>query len=267
MKQIKLFSMVLLLATMFIGFTACSDDDDDNPNKGNEGKKITTIVNEFEGEIRTEKFTYTNGKLSKYVAKYTNRDENDKDDEANLQITYNGNTVTMTGEYDNYKTEFVYSLTNGLATSCKMTDEYSDSENYTFDYSKDGYLIGMSEIYSDGANSTFTFTNINGNLAEITDKYSGSFNSIESYKYTYSNDKNIGSIMNPFMRGNLVLYYHVPAYYAGILGKGTANLATKEIYISGADKEELVCTYSIENDGYVKSAIVSDGNKFTYTFE
>lgn len=32
MKQIKLFSVLLLLATMFMGFNACSDDDDDKGN-------------------------------------------------------------------------------------------------------------------------------------------------------------------------------------------------------------------------------------------
>lgn len=30
MKQIKLFSMMLLLATIFVGFNACSSDDDNN---------------------------------------------------------------------------------------------------------------------------------------------------------------------------------------------------------------------------------------------
>lgn len=38
MKQIKLFSMMLLLATMFVGFNACSDDDDDKGNDSIVGK-------------------------------------------------------------------------------------------------------------------------------------------------------------------------------------------------------------------------------------
>lgn len=51
MKQIKLFSVVLLLATMFIGFTACSDDDDDKKKEENliVGKwKLITYTDEIE---------------------------------------------------------------------------------------------------------------------------------------------------------------------------------------------------------------------------
>lgn len=269
MKQIKLFSVVLLFATMFIGFTACSSDDDDSngTSLNPKSKRISTITNEFEGETRVQKFTYTNDKLSRYIAKYNNGDDRIGDDEADLKITYNGNTVTMVGEYDNNTLEFIYSLNNGLATSCKLTyidESDSYSENYTFDYSKDGYLIGMKMVSTDD-NEVITLTYADGNMVEVTDKFQ-SDDRFDTYKYSYSNEKNIGTIMNPFMRGNLVFYFHEPAYYAGILGKGTVNLATKEIHTYDTTKE-LTCVYSVGDDGLVKNAIVSDGNRFTYTFE
>lgn len=264
MKQIKLFSVVLLLATMCIGFNACSSDDDGGGTTLNpKSKRISTITNEFEGETRVQKFTYTNDKLTRYIVKYNNGDDRIGDDEADLKITYNGNTVTMVGEYDNNTLKFIYSLNNGLATSCKLT--YTDEStpyitNYTFDYSKDGYLIGMRSVSSDD-NEVVTLSYTDGNMMEMTDKYQS--DPIDTYKYSYSNEKNIGAIMNPFIRGNIVFYFQEPAYYAGILGKGTANLATKEIKAKG----EFICTYSIGNDGLVKNAIVSDGNRFSYTFE
>lgn len=257
MKQIKLFSMMLLLATMFLSFNACSSDDD-NLDNGANGKRITKIVNEYgQDDVRTEIFSYSNEKMSKYTAQY----KGDTSYENNQTITYNGNTVTMTGLLDGHKCVQAYTLNNsGLAISCKVVYESDRSDkDITFQYS-DGYLTGMS--YTDGSyTATLIFSYSKGNIIKATESYN---RENVSYTLDYSNNENKG-IMNPFLED--ILFAHKPAYYMGILGKSTKNLAVSCTEKYSSSSNEYTCVYGLNNDNYVKTATISNGDKFTYTFE
>ncbi|MDR2955786.1 MAG: DUF4595 domain-containing protein [Prevotella sp.] len=262
MKQIKLFSVMLLLATLTLSFNACSSDDDDDSNNGANGKKITKIVNEYgEDNVRTEIFSYSNGKMSKYTAQY---DGGDTSDEFNQTITYGNNTVTLTGLLDSHECVQTYTLNNsGLAISCttvnKEDGEYR--ENYTFEYS-DGYLIGIS-CSGSGYTETLTFTYSNGNITKAIERYDKE--SI-SYTFSYSENVNISRLINPLLDDDL-LFVHKPAYYMGILGKSTKNLAVSCTEKYSSNSYDYTCVYALDNDNYVKTATLSNGDKLTYTFE
>ncbi|MDL2223797.1 DUF4595 domain-containing protein [Bacteroidales bacterium OttesenSCG-928-M06] len=107
---------------------------------------------------------------------------------------------------------------NGLATSCIVKDKNGNiDKEYTFDYSE-GYLTRMS--YSDSyGTETITFIYSNGNITKIN--YKTKYDN-ESYTFTYSSQTNKGRIVCPILLD--VFFDSLPAYYAGILGKATANL-------------------------------------------
>lgn len=263
MKQIKLFSVVLLLATMFLSFNACSDDDDDNPNNRNKSKKITKIVNVYgmnDDDIWTDIFLYSKGKMSKYTAQY--RGEFLEFDNS-LTITYSGNTVIMDGILDGRDCVQTYTLNDkGLAISCKISpkDKSYEEKNYIFQYF-DGYLIGLFCTGS-GYTEAFTFTCSNGNIVNATELHS---NEKTTYTFTYSDNENKGGIMSPILSG--LLFNHKAAYYMGILGKATKNLAVSCSEKTRLSLYDYTCVYSLDNDGYVTTAISSLNGKFTYTFE
>lgn len=261
----KLFTMTLLLATVFVGFNACSSDakEEDIDNGG--AKKLTKVVNEYVDNTRTETFAYSNGKLSKHVSFYSDRDDKEND----LTITYNGNTVTMKGELDDHKSELTYTLTNGLATSCKRIDLGDGEEtNYTFKYS-DGYLTELLIQHPNREIQLFNYTYTNGNIEKATQRY-GYENYTNETKYTivYSDKVNKGGIINPLLHYDLFEFGHIAAFYAGILGKSTKHLAVfyEEKDDTSTSSYTDNCVFALDNEGYVKTATLSD-EKYTYTFE
>ncbi len=253
MKTNRLIS-AMILATIFLSFTACSNDDDSiNGGNGQSGKRVAKIVNEYDDFIRTEIFSYSNGKLSHYTAKYDNKTGY----ENNQTITYSGNTVVLKGLFDGSDCVQTYTLNNsGLATSCKIVNKNSGSEkDYIFQYS-DGYLIGMSFAYSSkdyNSSEIYIFNYSNGNMTKLTHKDNYE---TRTYSFTYYNDLNKGNIMNEFMSDDL--FAHRAAFYAGILGKATKNLPKSN--------GQYDVVYYLDNDGYVKTATDVE-YKYTYTYE
>jgi len=254
MKQIKLLSMMLLLGTMFFGFSACSDDDgndNNNNNSGDNSKKVTKVVNEYSNGIRTETFSYSSGKLSKYTAKYNSNTGY----ENNQTIIYKENTVLLKGLFDGNDCEQTYTLnSDGLAISCKLVDNDENwVGNYTFQYS-DGYLTHISYLDDDpDYNMIWTFTYSNGNMTKATwrDKWDN-----DSYTFTYTNNLNKANILNEFIGDDM--FVHRAAFYAGILGKATKNLPKSN--------GQANVVYSLDNDGYVITANII-GTKFTFFYE
>jgi len=251
MKQIKFITM-LLLAVLALSFNACSNDDNDDEDFGN-GKRITKIVNEYgNNQSLTFVFLYSNNKLSRYTAFHENNSvEEDK------IITYGNNTVAMTGQFDGYgnsvNTVQTFTLdNNGLAISSKIVSSDGGECNYTYQYSE-GYLTKITRKYSDESQTEMcTLIYSSGNMTSLQTTYD------DNYKFTYSNDKNKG-IISPFLMDSDYIFEHIAAYYIGILGKFTNNLIVSSW--------EETCVYTLDNEEYVKTATLSNGDKFTYTFE
>jgi uncharacterized membrane protein len=53
----------------------------------------------------------------------------------------------------------------------------------------------------------------------------------------------------------------------GILGKSTKNLAVSCTEKYSSNSYDYTCVYVLDNDNYVKTATLSNGDKLTYTFE
>ncbi len=273
MRRLRLFTAMLLLATMFIGFNACSSDDKDDEGKVEpKDKKVTKIVSEYKDDLQTESLEYSNGKLVKYRIV----DNVSSKDKVNLSINYESNVVTMKGILNERNSVLTYTLSNGLATSCKIT--YSGeklTENCTFQYSN-GYLEEIFYTNSEGEEiydeEIYKFIYSNGNISELA--YSTNWSAEwekdkESEIYTYSDELNKGGVLSPFVESILSSLWQKGAYHAGILGKPTKNLAISSIYKAEpkANGKKSTCVYSFDNEDYVKTATLSDGEKFTYTFE
>lgn len=240
------------------------------------GEELTKLPDVFTGKRVTkiewapsdkgwEEFTYTKGKLTKYIVGYF---EDDKRDETVYNITYTGNQVKFarvfsTGSKE--KEEFVYTLdANGYAVSSILKQEGTDEDDgkfftytatQTFEYTG-GYLTKTTLTDEAGTDIGLT-TYKDGNVVSHS-YYDSVGQRKDTYEYTASDILNKGGVLPP-NNG----WIDVPfAYYAGILGKPTKNLIVSE------NNESYV--YEMVGE-YVKNcvAVLDDASRetYTYTFE
>ena len=242
----------LFMVAMCVGVASCSKDDEPKGGGGAfTGKRVTKIETTWhygnDSDTYTEEFEYSNGKLIKY------------DDYC--EITYEGNKVMITYGSDS----FTYTLgDNGYATSAAEIYRGNRTHDYTFEYSKDGYLtkwtaFDLRDNHSYGIEFFYSNKNIVNYLA-------GS----DEYEFTYTGLENKGGVLNPqFAEG---YDEHDIAYYAGILGKPTKNLVKAETFIENSSSWGHTYTYTLDDNGYIiKMQEKNDEGELTktvrYTFE
>lgn len=257
MKNVKLMAMICLAA---VAFAACGDDENQeaDPLEVFTGKRLVKVeMQSYPTLTEGEEFTYSNGKLTGYAdyEKYNNETE-----ARTYEITYTGNTVTVTclSKTDGEKEENVYTLNaEGYAVSMVHTtiEEYGgqlhkDTYHNTFEYS-DGYLVKA--ISNDGEVTEIRYKD--GDVVSYSQLG-------HTYLCTASTNLNKGGIL-PFYgwlgdagSGELVV-----AHYAGILGKPTTHLLSTE--------GNYTYTYTLDGE-YVKTCTATwksgTSETKTYTF-
>lgn len=258
MKKIN-FLASLLAMVLCIGFTACGDGDDSDDNGEGAGtgnvfpegtKRLASII---DGRQITS-FTYDGDKLVSV-----------KDgDDVNITFEYKGNAVVMTSTYTYTNGEAtltdknIYTLnigSNGFATSgtMKYIDANGSEDNASFTLRYEGDHFVALEIRNDGSYDNYALTWANGNITQVVNRYKEEGYDEETNKMTasYQSEANTAGLSFFEETGADVdeLEY---AYYAGLLGKSTANLlkSTMEPVSGGVNGGTTTYAYELNADNY-----------------
>lgn len=242
MKKFRCLTAILLIATMFVSFNACSSDDDDNNDDSQSGKRLSKVV-KYDSDNNIDdsfSFRYSDGKLSNIIFEGEDADKP-------IAITYSDKNVSITGEINQ-----TLQLNNaGFAESGTFK---VDKSPYRFncEYSN-GYLTKVTYPDSDDNTRIEIKYDNNGNISTAC-RYSD--NEVKEYKFTLSNYTAKGK--NMFVLGDLFgrdeeLDLFWPAYYAGFLGKDYSMLLSKVEYKGESDYEIIEFDYTFDKDGYVET--------------
>ena len=259
MKQFKFFHFALA-AALTVGFASCSDDNDEpnpNPNPGNESvavnpstvftagvpsqvgdalisKNAEGLVTKIVDGDQTTTFNYTPVKSRAAV---------------NIPADYD---MTMNVEWgtDEDGVDFYIKLNKqGYIEYAYEVDEDKTegdtAEEWWFKYDDNGRMIEMKRTEGDNEITTVTY-NADGDITEVKVSDDESPEGKMQCTITYTNATNATAIAN---KSGIMLYDEsfcidmdemAPAYFAGLLGKGTAHLplgatetnneGSKEIY-------------------------------------
>lgn len=267
MKNFRCFTAILLIATMFISFNACSSDDDDEENNSQNGKRLSkvTMYNSDNSINDSFIFSYTNGKLSKITF---------EEDEP-FNISYSNNNVIISGEYKQnlYLNNIGFAESGTLifdASPYKFTCEYSNGYLTKVNYPDSEYNVRIEIEYDSNGNISTAYQYADNGYSDC--KYPcdniSTENEVIEFKFTLSSYSTKGK--NMFLLGNLFssdetldLFY--PAYYAGLLGKDFSNLVSKVECIGKYDSYVIEYDYSFDKDGYIETMTEKDGNKIRRT--
>lgn len=229
MKKKNLYKLAILGIFVSFSFSACNGDDEENnaPIGANvfTGKRLSKIIKD---EKRGWFFQFVYDE-NKRLIKFTEYYKGYINDGYQYLLAYEGKKVTISAYRGTQKTTFLLNNTN-YAISC------NGSHNLTFEYNAEGHLIGY---------GNWKLECKNGNVIRASMKDS-SYNGSSPISYTYDEHLNINGII-PFENYWLTLYDGIKdegaqsysqtrwdyddydllfvAYYAGILGKPTKNVA------------------------------------------
>ena len=245
---------MLLLATMFIGFNACNDDD---KSGSQDGKKLSKVVWYYSDNSVDMIFTfrYANGKLNKAMI------GNDAS-----TITYSGKNVIIVGGIN----QTLQLNNDGFAESGTLTNVNRDwSYRFTCEYSN-GYLTKVNYPDSEyNLRIEIEYDN-NGNISTA---YEYSDYGVTEFKFTPSSYPAKGK--NIFLLGQLfsddyTLDLFWSAFYAGFLGKDSPNLVSSIECIEGNYTSNIKFDYTFDDSGYVKTMKKTEGgetNRISFTYE
>ena len=262
---------MLLIATMFLGFNACSDDE---PIKGNTaiGSQIKkmTFGNYLAADISYKDSKPTGSKIySPYFPLL----------HADVTVSYQVNKIVVTSKGDDEEGfgldgnwTLTYTLENGLVKSCvAKTPWENETVTSSFSYNSEGYL---SKIIAKTSASTevIDFVYNNGNLIKYD--YTESDNHKTSYTVTSSNIENkskfpieLYTIATEIAGGSDLIFNSLYVAYLGVFGKTSANLPQKINWKYYNESENCSFTYKTDENGNITSVKANyDGEAMNFSF-
>ena len=244
MKMFKMMAASMLGVALCLGFTACSDDDENENGEG--GENTATVVNP------SQVFT---GGLPKSVSGMA-ISHNDVT-ELNLQLN-----------------------SDGYVEFCNSIDHAGtpDADEFTWEmeYDTEGHLVVMKRSESDGEITNITYKD--GDVVKTSTRYvaSGDLNgdgiidSNDEWEYSAAIDYTTDNITAPIEnKGCLMLFDEILdvdmdemiyAYYGGMLGKATKHLPLVGHYTyNGEDSvSDMYFTWTLNSDSYPTELVVKD---------
>lgn len=234
----------ILLLIAFV--CSCSSDDESVGPVGPIGpieKRWAIVLSEdVKSDSKTvdkvEKFIFEDEHLVQHLIKQCYFEE-EISHETNL--SYSGNQVTVTGEH----LTAIYTLNSeGYAGQCTYTSA-SQTRTYSFSYSTEGYLTGITEYIGGTEYSSILLTYDNGDMTSI----SSAINGIEN-KFIYEPGEASSKYHLPCL-GLLEIHpltFHIEALYAELLGKAPRHFTTRS-FPPESNKEQTVYTYEFDANG------------------
>lgn len=235
---IKIRTAALLLAAMCVGFSACSDDNDE-PEGGNKTSGLVNPSNVFTGQLpKSVAGTTITRNTDGLVTEIKTADGKviTFDYPAQTRATEKSDNVKMTVIEDDIKTEYDMIIgSNGFVSKSyvKITSanpNENEEGTWSFTYDAQGHLINAQHVYNDvygEGNYSVTLQWKDDNIIK-TFKDDGSW---DNYTYEYTSSDYPTAIENKgaiFMFEDIYpieVYDFEWVYYAGMLGKGPKNLA------------------------------------------
>ena len=241
MKQLKFLTFAFATA-LTLGFASCSDDNDEpnpNPDSGNGSVNPATV---FTAGVPTQVgeaviTTNAEGLVTKIVVddQTTSFNYNPAKSRAAVNIPSDYD-MTMTVEWDNDEDgiDFYIRLNNqGFIEYAYEVEEDKDNgdtaEEWWFKYDANGRMVEMKRTEGDNEITTITY-NAEGDITAVKVSDDDAPNGKMQCTVTYTDASHATAIAN---KSGVMLYDEsfcidmdemAPAYFAGLLGKGTAHL-------------------------------------------
>lgn len=241
MKQLKFLTFALVSA-LTLGFTSCSDDNDEpNPNPGNENVSVNPAT-VFTAGVPTQVGDAVISKNADgLVTKIVDGDQTTTFDytPAKSRATVNipsDYDMTMNVEWGNDEdgADFYIKLNKQgfieYAYEVEEDKEYGNTaEEWWFKYDNNGRMVEMKRTEGDNEITTITY-NAEGDITAVKVSDDDAPNGKMKCTITYTDASHTTAIAN---KSGMMLYDDsfridmdemAPAYFAGLLGKGTAHL-------------------------------------------
>ena len=294
MKMFRMIAASMLSAALCLGFTACSDDDENENGEGggstgtvvkpsevfkgglpksaagmsisqNKEGLVTSIIGE-DGEeaVFAYFFAATKAEATKDRAKITVTDDEGDVTELNLQLN-----------------------SNGYVEYCNSIDHAgtSDASEFTWEmkYDADGHLIEMRR--SEGSGELTKITYKDGDAVKTSTSYMGGgdmngdgvLDGNDEWEDGAIIDYTTGEIATPIdNKGCLMMFDELQdvdmdemiyAYYGGMLGKATKHLPLAMRDADDTSVELSNYKWTLNSDGYPTQLLIKDeGDEEKYTF-
>lgn len=261
MKQLK-FQVFALAAALTLGFTSCSDDNDEpNPNPGN-GNGTVNPSSVFTAGVPSQVgeaviTTNADGLITKIVDgdQTTTFDYTPAKSRAAVIIPTDYD-MTMNVEWGNDEdgVDFYIRLNKqGFIEYAYEVDEDKTegdtAEEWWFKYDGNGRMVEMKRTEGDNEITAITY-DADGDITAVKVSDDTAPKGKMSCTITYTDATHTSAIAN---KSGIMLYDDsfridmdemAPAYFAGLLGKGTAHLPLGATEISNSDNEEYKDIYT-----------------------
>lgn len=294
MKMFRMLAASMLSAALCLGFTACSDDDENENGEGggstvtvvkpsevfkgglpksaagmsitkNKEGLVTSIIGEDGEKVVFEYFfAETKADATKDRAKITVTDDEGDVTELNLQLN-----------------------SNGYVEYCNSIDHAgtSDASEFTWEmkYDADGHLIEMRR--SEGSGELTKITYKDGDAVKTSTSYMGGgdmngdgvLDGNDEWEDGAIIDYTTGEIATPIdNKGCLMMFDElldvdmdemIYAYYGGMLGKATKHLPLAMRDADDTSVELSNYKWTLNSDGYPTQLLIKDeGDEKKYTF-
>ena len=294
MKMFRMLAASMLSAALCLGFTACSDDDENENGEGggstvtvvkpsevfkgglpksaagmsitqNKEGLVTSIIGEDGEKVVFEYFfAETKADATKDRAKITVTDDEGDVTELNLQLN-----------------------SNGYVEYCNSIDHAgtSDASEFTWEmkYDADGHLIEMRR--SEGSGELTKITYKDGDAVKTSTSYMGGgdmngdgvLDGNDEWEDGAIIDYTTGEIATPIdNKGCLMMFDElldvdmdemIYAYYGGMLGKATKHLPLAMRDADDTSVELSNYKWTLKSDGYPTQLLIKDeGDEKKYTF-
>ena len=252
MKTFRFLGMALLAVVLCVNFTACSDDDseqNENGNQSGENLKLASVTWDL-NDGGTEYSYDAQGHISE-VAEYDEAGELS----SLSTIEYNSDNIVVTTD-DGYHEDICSLNANGqIVKSVCTSGGYTKTAEYA--YNAEGYLISIYEVeYDETTNLTWE----NGNLIKADDGYmekTYAYTSTPSEKgFTYLDD-----ILIDIFPDNVYLPLLANSGYFGKVPKNLLASAA-ETYQDSGDSSSWNLDYEFGDNGYVTKISAVGGADF-----
>lgn len=255
MKTFRLIGMALLAVVMCLNFTSCSDDDNEEPERNDDGivtnqKRLVRIYSNGSGEYINDFIYDSKGRLSTMF--YYNNTYN---------YTWGDGTITEIEEYNNGRdqktTTFSINRNNNLIRSL-----HEQNHNATFSYNSSNQLIELKDVYS----TRCTFTWEKDRIVKVVENYKDNHDITIEYTYSGKSCKGYFPLHDIFIRdgvsGGIGIIYAHPE----LIGLRCTQLPDQRICRSGNHESTDKYTYTFDKDGYIESFTIDDRYSVVYTF-
>ena len=258
---LKMRTAALFLAVMCVGFTSCSDDNDE-PGGGNDTPGVVNPSNVFTGEMpKSVAGTTINRNSEGLVTEMKMADGKTVTFEylVKSRAAETQNTVIMKVIDGDVKTDYIMTIgANGFINKAHIkvdtgSPKESEEGDWKFEYDSDGHLTNGYYDYTDEqGHNTYSVT-IKWKDGNIIKTYKD--DGWDSYTHLYTSEtyktplENKGALFMFESIYPVEIYYFECAYYAGMLGKGPKNLAVASYEYD--EKDELSeYIWTLDKNGY-----------------